>query len=61
MEKPSLSSQEWPKLSPSPNEESVKKTELKNKKCDECTFVTHKTYQNKMIYGLKRLLVTEPN
>ena len=37
MEKPSLSSQEWPKLSPSPNEESVKKTELKNKKCDECT------------------------
>ena len=44
MEKPSLSSQEWPKLSPSPNEESVKKTELKNKKCDECTFVTHKTY-----------------
>ena len=47
MEKPSLSSQEWPKLSPSPNEESVKKPELKNKKCDECTFVTHKTYNLK--------------
>ena len=47
MEKPSLSSQEWPKLSPSPNEESLKKTELKNKKCDECTFVTHKTYNLK--------------
>ena len=47
MEKPSLSSQEWPKLSPSPNEESLKKTELKNKKCDECSFVTHKTYNLK--------------
>ena len=44
---PSLSSQEWPNLSPSPNAEFGKKQELKNKKCDECPFVTHKTYNLK--------------
>ena len=41
----SLSSQEWPSLSPSPNVESEKL--VKNKKCDECPFVTHKTYNLK--------------
>ena len=60
MEKPSLSSQEWPKLSPSPNEESVKKTELKNKKCDECTFVTHKTYNLKNHKKIHMKVTKEP-
>ena len=41
----SLSSQEWPSLSPSPNVESDKF--IKNKKCDEYPFVTHKTYNLK--------------
>ena len=41
----SLSSQEWPSLSPSPNVESDKF--VKNRKHDECTFVTHKNYNLK--------------
>ena len=56
----SLSSQEWPNLSPSPNPELGRKQILKNKKCDECNFVTHKTHNLKKHKNIHMKITPEP-